>query len=150
MAWSKTKKVVVAGLVLILAAGTATVLEKKELPRSESIARLDQAKQWALAFILFAEAHGNQLPNSFEQAKAYAPALSDSNWEIVRSGDERSFVDYSKTVLLREKEPKQSANGKFVKVYAFADGHAELISSLDRDFTAMEKQRGFLIRPPKN
>lgn len=153
MAWSKTKTAVVAGLVLILAAGTSKLIHRNQpivLSRQESIGRMDQAKKWALAFILFADAHGNQLPKNFEQAKGYVEGLSDSNWEIVSSGDENSIVDPSRTILLREKEPRLSSNGKFLRAYAFCDGHAELISSSDKDFTALEKRRGFLIRPAKN
>jgi prepilin-type processing-associated H-X9-DG protein len=147
MAWSKTKTAVVAGLVLILAAGTTKLIDRNapNVPfRQESIGRMNQAKQWALALILYAEAHRNQLPNN------YATGLSESNWEIVSSGDEKSIVNPSQTILLREKEPRQSPNGKFLRTYAFADGHAELISSPDRDFTALEERRGFLIRPAKN
>jgi len=49
-----------------------------------------------------------------------------------------------------EKEPRQSPDGKFVKAYALADGHSQLISSPDDDFTAMEKKFGFLVQPAKN
>jgi len=56
----------------------------------------------------------------------------------------------SKTVLLREKKSRKSPDGEFVKAYAFADGHAEMISCPDHDFAAMEKQRGFLVQPAKN
>ena len=54
------------------------------------------------------------------------------------------------TMLLREKTSRQSPDGKFVKAYAFVDGHAELISSPDDDFAALEKQREFLVHPATN
>jgi hypothetical protein len=54
------------------------------------------------------------------------------------------------TILLREKEPRQSPDGPFFKAYAFMDGHAELISLPEDDFAALEKQRGFLVQSPKN
>jgi prepilin-type processing-associated H-X9-DG protein len=154
MAWTKTKTAVVAAVVIILAARTTNVMERnsgdQDSFQGKSDARFDEAKKWALAFIMFADAHGNQLPNNFDQAKAYVPGLSDSNWEIVSGGDENSFVNPSKTILLREKESRQFPGGKFLKVYAFADGHAQRISSPDNNFAALEKQRGFLIRPAKN
>ena len=118
--------------------------------QQESMARMTQAKQWALAFIMFADAHGNQLPKNFEQAKSYVPGLSESNWEIVSGGDFSRFAKPGQTILLREKESNQSPDGPFFKAYAFMDGHAELISSPDDDFAALEKQRGFLVQSPKN
>jgi len=169
MAWTKAKTAVVAAAVLILAAGTTTVLVKnsghhapvksppdpaaEESFQRESDLRFSQCKQWALACILSATDHANQLPKSFEQLKTYARGLSDSNWEIVSGGNMNSFVNpsqTSRTVLLREKKSRQSPDGQFVKVYAFADGHAELISFPDDDFAALERQRGFLVQPSKN
>jgi hypothetical protein len=168
MAWTKVKTTVVAGAVLILAAGTTTVIVKNSNHHSqvkmqpnlvteepfqrESIVRLTQAKQWAMAFIMFANGHQNQLPQNLEQLKAQASkdGLSDANWEIVSGGNWKSFANPSQTILLREKEPRQSPDGKFVKAYALADGHSQLISSPDDDFMAMEKKFGFLVQPAKN
>ena len=169
MAWTKAKTAVVAGAVLILAAGTTTVIVKnsghhsqvklqwtpaeKESFQRETIVRMNQSKQWALASIMFADDHRNQLPQNFEQMKTYVRNLSSSNWEIMSGGNLNSFTNPSRNdriILLREKESRQSPDGKFVKAYAFVDGHAELISSPDEDFAALEKQRGFLIQPAKN
>jgi RNA polymerase sigma factor (sigma-70 family) len=171
IAWTKAKTAVGAAAVLILAAGTTTVIVKKssnhspaklqpgtvteESFRQESITHINQAKQWALAFFIFAGDHRDQFPNNFEQLKTYVSkdGLSDLNWEIVSGGNLNNFTNPGQTsriILLREKESRRSPDGKYVKAYAFVDGHAKLISSPDDDFAAMEKQRGFLIRPPKN
>jgi hypothetical protein len=160
---------VAAGAVLILAAGTTTVIVEYsgrhspgKLPSSpvteeafqqESMAHMTQAKQWALCCIMFAADHQNQLPNDFAQMKTYAGSLSSANWEIVSGGNLNSFNNPSQTmltILLREKESSRSPDGKFLKAYAFADGHAELISSPDDDFAAVEKQRGYLVHPAGN
>ena len=171
MAWTKAKTAVVAGAILILAAGTTTVIvknsghqsqaksplppEAEESFQRESIVRMNQSKQWALASILYANDRQNQLPDNFQQLKTYLPkaGLSDSNWEIVSGGNLNSFVNSSQNsriILLREKAARQSPDGKYVKAYAFVDGHVEMISSPDDDFAALEKQRGFLIQPAKN
>jgi hypothetical protein len=68
----------------------------------------------------------------------------------VSGGDFSRFAKPGQTILLREKESNQSPDGPFFKAYAFMDGHAELISSPDDDFAALEKQRGFLVQSPKN
>ena len=114
---------------------------------------MTQAKQWALACIMFADDHQNQLPKDFAQLKSYAGSLSSSNWEIVSGGNLNGFNNSSRTaltILLREKESIQSPDGKCFKAYAFADGHAELISASDDDFAPVEKQRGFLVHPATN
>ena len=167
MAWTKAKTTVVAGAVLILAAGTTTVIVKNSNHQSrtklqqtpaendffeaETSKRINQAKQWAIAFIMYANKHQNQLPENFEDLKTNAPKeVSNSNWEIVSGGDWKKFANPSQTILLREKESRRSPDGKFVKIYALADGRVQLVSSPDDDFTAMENKFGFLIQPAKN
>jgi hypothetical protein len=169
MAWTNMKTAVAAGAVLILAVGTATVIVEYsnhhlpvKLPSSpvteeafqqETRMHMTQAKQWALACIMFADDHQNQLPKDFKQLKTYAGSLSSANWEIVSGGNVSSFNNPSQTtltILLREKDSSRSPDGKFFKAYAFADGHAELVSSPDDDFAAVEKQRGFLVHPATN
>jgi hypothetical protein len=120
--------------------------------KQESFVRLDQSRQWALAFIKYADKHQNQLPQSFEQLKTYNPklSLSDLNWEIVSGGNWKNISNPSLTILLREKEARQSPDGTFVKAYTFADGHSQLVSSPIADFTETEKKWGFLVQPVKN
>jgi hypothetical protein len=125
-------------------------LATKESFEKECEVRLDQAKKWALACLLFGNDHAYQLPKDFEQEKAYASDLSQSNWEIISSGDEKSIVNPSQTILLRETKSRISPEGKFTKVYAFTDGHAEMEVSPDGDFLALKKERGFVARPAKN
>lgn len=150
---------------MVLAAVTTTMIVKnyghhpkvklqwtpaeKDSFHQESIARMNQAKQWALCCIMFAEDNAKQLPQNFEQLKKYSPGLDSSNWEIVSGGSENSIANPARTILLREKESRPSPDGQFARVYAFADGHVEAISSPDDDFAATEKQRGFLVRPAK-
>ena len=64
---------------------------------------------------------------------------------LVANGNK--FADPANTILLREKESRQSPDGKFCRVYAFADGHVQLTSTPDDDFASLEKQRGYLVYP---
>jgi hypothetical protein len=153
MAWTKAKTAAFAGAILILAAGTTIMVQTNQ----ESHTRMYQAKKLDLVFSLFANAHGGQLPTNFEQLHSWASgdpetfsSLSVTNWEIVSFGNLNSFTNPGQTVLLREREPRQGGHGRFVRAYAFADGHADLIYSPSEDFTALEKRRGFLIQPAKN
>ena len=63
--------------------------------QQESLAHMSQAKQWALACIMFAADHQNQLPKDFAQMKIYARSLSSANWEIVSGGNVNSFKNPS-------------------------------------------------------
>jgi len=123
--------------------------------QQNSTVHITHAKQWALAAIMFADDHQGQLPEKFEQLKigVSKELLADTNWEMVSGGNLNDFTNPPQTmltILLREKESSRSPDGKFVKAYAFADGHTEMISSPDNDFAALEKQRGFLVHPAKN
>jgi RNA polymerase sigma factor (sigma-70 family) len=172
MAWTKAKTVVVAGAILILAAGTTTVVIKHyghhppgKLPLTpanmasfdrESTKLLNDAKWATLSCFLFADGHRNQLPKDFTELKASGGGgkqslrLSDADWEFVAGGDKDSFTNPDTTIYFLQKEPRQSPDGKFVKVYATVNGRVFLITSPDEDFTAAEKERGFLIQRTKN
>lgn len=115
----------------------------------ESKARLGQSRQWALACIMFAENNQNQLPQNFDQLGRYSGNLSSSNWELVSAGQLNRFSRPAQTILLRETKPRQAPDGSYSRVYAFADGHAQLISFPDANFTAAERKLGLLVQPAK-
>ena len=160
MAWTKAKTTVTAGLILILAAGTTTVVVKNHHhapPRSswtaadiqrfeaETARRVNSAKLAGLACFVFAKDHRGQWPENFAQLTKEPANLRDmdSNWEFVSSGNEYHFKDPSQTVLFREKQSRPSPDGKFIKLYALADGSVQTVASPDEDFTGMEKKFGF-------
>ena len=120
--------------------------------KGETSFRINQSKLLSLAFIMFAADHHNQLPKNFAQVKPYfnGKGLEDSYWEIVSGGNRNSFSNPGNTILLRKKESRQSPDGKFVRIYAFADGHVEVNSSPDDDFAALEKERSYLAYPARN
>ena len=173
MAWTKAKTVVVAGVVLILAVGTTTVIVKtsnhhsraklqwttaeKQMFEAETSRLVNDAKWTALTCFLFADAHQKQWPRNFAELRTSLDNgnraflhLSDSNWEIVSGGNKNSFTNPAQIILFQEKESRPSPDGKFVKVYAFADGSVQLLSSPDDDFAALEKQSGLLVQPATN
>jgi len=172
MAWTKMKTAVIAGAVLILAAGTTTVIvidraghapiklvwtsAEVESYKQETTVRMNQSKLWALACIMFASDHGGRLPDNFDQLKSYAVgnngqkiSLSSSNWELVSAGSLSGMSNPSQTILLREIKSRQSPDGKFVKVYALADGHVQVIASTTDIFSNTENKFGFVVQPPK-
>jgi hypothetical protein len=167
MAWTKVKTAVV-GVVVLLAAGTTTMIVRnsnhhsrvklnwtpaeEESFQRESTKLVHDAKMATMACFMFAGDHQNQLPANFAQINAWQhqTSLSDADWQFVAGGDKDSFTNPDTTIYFLEKEPRQSPDGTFIKVYATVNGRVFLITSPDEDFTATEKQRGFLVQPAKN
>lgn len=149
MAWTKAKKAVVAGAVLILTTGTTMVIIKHyshhspgKLPltpanivsfQRESTKLVSDAKMATLACLLFTGDHQNHLPLNFAHLNAWSQQtkLSDTDWEFVASGNKDSFANPDKTIYFLEKEPRQSPDGKFVKVYATVNGLIFIVTSPD-------------------
>lgn len=120
--------------------------------QQESAQLVSEVKMATLACFLFSGEHTNQLPASFAQLNAWQhqTSLSDADWEFVAKGDKDNFTNPDATIYILEKKPRQSPDGTFVKVYATVNGRVFLVTSPDEDFTAVERQRGFLIQPEKN
>jgi len=174
MAWTKAKTAIVAGTILVLAAGTTAMAIRhyghhslKKLPMTaanmtlfqrESGRLVNDAKFTTLAGLLFAGSHQNQLPKNFAELNASDVGknnrkyqrLSDADWTIVASGDKDSFTNPDTTIYFLEKTPRQSPDGKFVRIYATVNGRVFLLMSPGEDFTALEKERGFLIQSATN
>jgi hypothetical protein len=116
--------------------------------REEAIARMDFSKYWMLAFIFYAEKHQDQFPTDFGQAKDFLPeqAKAENNvttdqFEIVYQGKWRDVKKPAETIVLREKQARQTPNGNWTRAYGFADGHSEIHSAADGNFEPWEKDR---------
>ena len=116
--------------------------------REEAMVRMGYSKQWTLAFMMYAEDNKGQLPIDFEQAKAFVDReakadmeASADQFEVVCQGKWRDIKNPGKVVVLREKQAHQMPDGRWAKVYGFADGHSELHSEADGNFEAWEKER---------
>jgi RNA polymerase sigma factor (sigma-70 family) len=168
MAWTKAKTAVVAGIVLVLATGTTTMIVKyhhnhlqpklewtttdKQSFEAETRRLVNQAKMSGLSCFLFAGDHHNQWPKNFVELKAARPEceLSDADWEFMSGGNRNNFANPSQTILFREKQPRPSPDGKFLRIYALADGSVQQVRSPVADFTAMEAKFGFVTQPAGN
>ena len=132
------------------------MLHEYEASRSEhafaTLVGRHYLRDWALAFVLYAEAHQGQIPKDFSEAERFLPANFNNRFEsgeieIVYQGSLTSApntaaFDPSRTILMREREPRQSSNGRWVRAYAFADGHSEIHSAPTPDgFADWEKER---------
>jgi len=164
MAWTKAKTAAAAGIILILAAGTTSVVVKNHHPQqvksqwtmaetqmfeAETARRVNDSKMADLACFLFADAHQGQWPKSFAQLNNQPSSIRnmDSNWEFVSGGNRNRFNNPSQTILFREKQSRPGPDGKFIKIYALADGSVQTVGSPEADFQAMEKKFGFSVQP---
>ena len=131
-----------------------TALQKKE----EAVAKLNYGKNWAIAFYQFAAAHRGQFPTNFEQAAAFAPDklrnqshMTADQFEIVFQGSPSSLSKPQDVIVLREKEPWNAGasshpQGKWAKIYTFAEGHSEIHHESSNNFDDYEK--AYVISPP--
>ena len=67
---------------------------------------------------------------------------------ISYKGSVTNITNPSGTIVLKENMAWQSLDGKWMKVYGFADGHAELHTEPSGNFDEWEKQHTVL--PPSN
>jgi hypothetical protein len=127
-----------------------------------AIAKLSFAKMRGLALHMFADDNSGLLPTNFVAMAPYLNEASqplteaaklgikEDHYELVYPAGTRleDVKDPASTILIREKQPFQTSNGKWARTYLFADGHSEIHSSDDGDFTAWEKARWPKPPPP--
>ena len=112
---------------------------------------MTDAKQGVLGIIMFAQNNQQQCPTNFEQM---APYLTDpevltslaSNYDFTYRGSMADITNSAGTIVLKEKQAWQTADGGWRKAYGFADGHAEIYGAPDGNFDNWENQR--MIPPP--
>ena len=126
-----------------------TPLEESE----ENVLKSTRGHRWVAAFRGYAQRHGGQYPSSFDQAVSFLPseakAQSDGaaeEFEILYHGTRDGMTNFADGIVLREKQPRLASDGKWLRVYGFADGTAQLRSSADGNFDAYEQQH--LVAPP--
>jgi type II secretory pathway pseudopilin PulG len=133
--------------------GSPSILEMREEEKRSGIALLNYTKRWLSAFLKFASQNRDQFPTSFDQARPFlsAGAISNANFttgqfEILHQGSTSNIAAPARVVLLREKQARRSYDGTWSRAYGFADGHSEMMTTLDGNFEAWEKRQ--LVWPP--
>jgi RNA polymerase sigma factor (sigma-70 family) len=125
-------------------------LEQKQ----QTIRKMNYLKSWGLAFIMHANDHNDQFADGFEAASSYidpqkmsdfaASGLDTSGFELVFHGPllTDKSLNYSQTIMVREKAPLRSLDGKYAKSYLFMDGHVEVIRrDAPEQYADWEQQR---------
>lgn len=77
---------------------------------------------------------------SEEQMEAWEnPDLAD--FETTYAGPLAGIANPAEAIVIRERTPWQTHDGKWARTYGFADGHSEIHASPDGDFSAFEAAR---------
>ena len=135
----------------------AGVDEELEAFKSFGIAKLTYGRGWGIAFVLFAQANGDRMPETFEQAAAHYPkelvadlaGFAPDAFEILYRGTLKEITKPHMTIIFREKAPFANFRKPgFSRTYIFADGHAEIKSTPDGNFEQWEKERMMPIQQP--
>ncbi len=140
---------------------TAESNPEAEAARGLALARMNYAKFWGMALMEYAAAHQGQMPNQMQDAAEFFPkdwrstmsAFDPNHFEIVYRGSVDALANPAATIILREKEAYMPpADGevpkRYARTYLFADGHSEIHSAPNGDFTAWESQH-MVGEPPR-
>jgi len=98
---------------------------------------------------LHANDNAGKVATNFDQIAPYIAGnnriTGTNHFDIVYSGPLQAVTNPAMTILLREAEARQQANGRWTKTYAFVDGHSEIHMEPQNNFEEFERQR---IIPP--
>jgi hypothetical protein len=104
------------------------------------VAKVNDAKETVLEYLADANAHQGQFSADIDDANLYTrPGYTGTNhFELAYRGTRNAITDPPNTILIRERSAWRTADGKWAKVYGYADGHAELRTTPDGNFTQWE------------
>jgi RNA polymerase sigma factor (sigma-70 family) len=122
----------------------------------EAMARSRYCRDLGMAMRLYASDHQDRLPTSFAEVTTYLSEVTKetnlvpAQFEIVFHGALDDLTNYAHPggiLLVREKVPLKSPDGRWYKGYGFADGSGSVHAEKDGNFTAWEEKR--IIRTMK-
>ncbi|MCW5559808.1 MAG: sigma-70 family RNA polymerase sigma factor [Verrucomicrobiae bacterium] len=136
------------------AESTAEDEEAKEATKQFGIRRMNEAKLLMLGFHLMAAERDDGRVESLESALSRVKAeetelerqsllnsLQTGDYELVFQGALKDIGNPSQAIVLRERQAWQAYKGIWARTYGFADGHSEIKSSDDGDYSAWEAER---------
>ena len=120
------------------------------ISQEEAMQKMNEAKQGVLALIMYASDNQDQFPTNLAQASKYLDGGSmeqiATNFDLLCPATIKDVESPARTIVLKEKQAWMSPGGKWMKGYGFADGHSELHTEPNGDFTDFEKNH--TISPP--
>jgi RNA polymerase sigma factor (sigma-70 family) len=122
-----------------------------EQQQAFAIQEINISRQLVLGLIMYANDHENQFPTNFDQAGSYYGnsdflRTNQNRFELTYQGSWTNLASPSSAIVIRETQPFMRGD-KWLKTYAFADGHSEVHSVVDGNFDEWEQQHAAV---PKN
>jgi RNA polymerase sigma factor (sigma-70 family) len=134
----------------LTATAVATPAPQPTGARSQERLMLVLARHGAEACFQYANEHQQQFPTNLAQTAPYLTGglnwdQIETNFDLAYQGSVTNILFPSATIVLKEKQPRQTQAGLWLKTYAFADGHGETRSDPPNDFDEWE---GHHTEPP--
>jgi len=129
--------------------GPADTLAAQIELQQRQIAKLNDSKLLALAFLMYADKNQGQSPANFDQMASFLPDefkkqtnVTTDDFAIVYQGSVNAVTNPNDLVIISEKTAVQNpfGEGNWQKTYVFADGHSELHGAPDGNFGPWESQ----------
>ena len=140
--------------------------DKTEVPENQTyhytkqqwmffIERLNFGKRVGLALLTIAKESGGQIPLDLKSAESWlatneVPIQGDvgpmfgigvTNFELIYKGNLSELKNSSQTILARERNPVEVHEGRWTRMYVFADGSVNRLEATTADgFPAREKE----------
>jgi hypothetical protein len=127
-----------------------------------AMGKLNDARALTAALSKYADEHQGEFPSSLDQIVGYlpkpldadspgwanAPLTGTNDFEIVYQGSQNDLtnIPLRRVALIRERRPWLTPEGKWARVYGYADGAASPVES-DDNFQSWDAQH---IVPPPN
>ena len=120
-------------------------IPSEEQQQEMAMHTMDDAHQAGLLLHMFADDNSNRFPTNFDQVARYIgntnfSKVFSSEFEIVYAGSVANVANPSSAIVVQEREAWPTYDGKWAKVYGFADGHSQLVTEPNDDFTGFERQ----------
>ncbi len=125
---------------------------EEEQEKQWNIARMNYMKGWTLAWMLYAEKNNGVSPQNFNDAshllpaETVSPGLIPDQFEILFRGSLAELTEPNNIILFKERDAQPTRDGRWMRVYGFADGHSEIHFGRTPDFTAWENERSVEFR----
>jgi uncharacterized protein YigA (DUF484 family) len=123
--------------------------------RAMNLLRLQDAKSLLLAMHMHASDNQGGFLGDFSQLAPYVGSLGKEKtdaFELVYRGrlDElgkRTSLGPDSVIVVREREPRPTRDGRWARAYGFADGHSEVHVQADSNFDPWERPRMVPVAP---
>ena len=114
--------------------------------QEETTSRFNDAKAYCLGLLLYSGKHGHMFPSNLDQTLPYLSAANclpsgTNHFDLLYRGSANSLPNpITNGIIVIRGGASQMGNGRWIRVYGFADGHCEMHSEIDGNFFNWEKE----------